>query len=100
MKSFLLIICICICTSAFAQGKGGNPGAGGIRREGLNSLRLSKEQKNRIANLIKKEEVLHQKDMQELDKILTEEQKKKLAEWRKKRAQADSTSNSKNHIHD
>jgi len=98
MKSFLLIICICICTGAFAQSKAG--GAGGIGREELNSLKLSNEQKKSIEALMKEEQILHKINMEKLNKILTEEQKKKLAEWIKKKAQEDSTPNSKNHTHD
>src|SRR5690242_10005255 len=98
MKCFLLIICLFIFTGSFAQAK---QGVGGLRREELNSLRLSEVQRKSIEALMKEEARLHKINMQKLDRILTEEQKKKLAEWRKKNSiPADSTSNSKNHTHD
>lgn len=98
MKCFLLIICLFLCTGSFAQAK---QGAGGLKREELNSLRLSEQQRKSIEALMKEEARLHKINMQKVDKILTEEQKKRLAEWRaKNKIPTDSTSNSKNHSHD
>ena len=101
MKSILLFICISISIGTVAQRRMIEPGEKNLRIQDFNSLKLSTEQRNRIANLIKKERQLHWKDMQELDKILTEEQKKKLAKWRETgKAPADSTTNPKIHNHD
>ena len=65
MKSLLLFICIFISIGALAQGRG-NQGAEALRKENLNALKLSKEQKAAIGALIKKEEALHEKNMKEV----------------------------------
>jgi hypothetical protein len=51
----------------------------------LNELRLTDEQKRRIAIIIRRERIQNLMNQQELDAILTEKQKVLLEEWRKRR---------------
>jgi Spy/CpxP family protein refolding chaperone len=101
MKYLVLFICLSIPVGAAAQRRGIDPGEKQFRIQDFKSLKLTPAQRGRIADLIRKERLQHWKDMQELDKILTEDQKKKLAKWRGTvKAPADSTSNLKNNSHD
>jgi len=69
--------------------------------EKLKSLNLSGAQKLKIVALIRKERALREKDWEELNKILTEEQKQKMAKWRSGGKEAtDSTGNRKNSNHE
>jgi hypothetical protein len=64
-------------------------------RQRMNALRLTDEQKRRIAIIIRRQRMQDITNQQELDAILTDKQKALLAEWRKKRfgIESDSTTN-------
>jgi hypothetical protein len=51
----------------------------------LNELKLSDDQKRRIAIIIRRQRMQDMLNQQELDEILTEEQKALLQDWRKRR---------------
>jgi hypothetical protein len=54
-------------------------------RPRLNELKLSDDQKRRIAIIIRRQRMQDLLNQQELDEILTDEQKVLLKEWRKRR---------------
>ncbi|HEY8896400.1 MAG TPA: hypothetical protein VIM79_16350 [Niastella sp.] len=74
------------------------PGVDPGLRQRLNQLRLTEEQKRRIAIIIRRQRMQELLNQKELDGILTDEQKKLLKEWRKKRLgiTSDSTENKEN----
>jgi hypothetical protein len=54
-------------------------------RQRMNQLRLTEEQKRRIAIIIRRQRMQDLLNQKELDGILTEEQKALLQEWKKRR---------------
>jgi len=54
-------------------------------RQRMNALRLTDEQKRRIAIIMRRQRLQEIMNQKELDAILTDEQKALLKEWRKKR---------------
>ncbi|OQP51950.1 hypothetical protein [Niastella populi] len=56
----------------------------------LNELKLSDDQKRRIAIIIRRQRMQELKNQQELDEILTGEQKALLQDWRKRRFETNS----------
>lgn len=54
-------------------------------RQRLNQLKLTEEQKRRIAIIIRRQRMQELLNQKELDGILTEEQKALLKEWKKRR---------------
>lgn len=64
-------------------------------RQRLNQLRLTDEQKRRIAIIIRRQRMQELLNQKELDGILTDKQKELLKEWKKKRLgiESDSTEN-------
>jgi len=101
MKPFLLSILLGMTLTAMGQKNLKEPNRQELNFERLRSLNLSSQQKIRILSLIRREQQLHQQDMEELDKILTGEQKQKLSRWKKSGSQSsDSTSNHKNQDHE
>jgi hypothetical protein len=54
-------------------------------RQRLHELRLTEEQKRRIAIIIRRQRMQELLNQKELDGILTEEQKALLKDWRKRR---------------
>ena len=61
-------------------------------RQRMNELRLTAEQKRRIATIIRRQRMQNLMNQQELNEILTEKQKLQLAKWKEKRfGNSDST---------
>ena len=54
-------------------------------RQRLNQLKLTEEQKRRIAIIIRRQRMQELLNQKELDGILTDEQKALLKEWKKRR---------------
>ena len=54
-------------------------------RQRMNLLRLTEEQKRRIAIIIRRQRMQEAINQQELDAILTDKQKALLQDWRKRR---------------
>jgi hypothetical protein len=54
-------------------------------RQRMNQLRLTEEQKRRIAIIIRRQRMQEVINQKELDAILTDEQKALLQDWRKRR---------------
>lgn len=71
------------------------PGVDPGLRQRMNQLRLTEEQKRRIAIIIRRQRMQDLLNQKELDNILTDEQKALLKEWKKKRLgiESDSTNN-------
>ena len=61
------------------------PGIDPGLRQRMNQLRLTEEQKRRIAIIIRRQRMQDLLNQKELDGILTDEQKALLREWKKKR---------------
>jgi Spy/CpxP family protein refolding chaperone len=64
-------------------------------RQHMNQLRLTDEQKRKIAIIIRRQRMQDLLNQRELDGILTDKQKELLKEWKKKRwgIESDSTTN-------
>jgi hypothetical protein len=64
-------------------------------RQRMNQLRLTDEQKRKIAIIIRRQRMQDLLNQRELDGILTDKQKELLKEWKKKRwgIESDSTTN-------
>lgn len=64
-------------------------------RQRMNELRLTEEQKRRIAIIIRRQRMQEIINQKELDAILTDKQKALLTEWKKRRFgnESDSTTN-------
>jgi hypothetical protein len=89
---FLLGLLIMLEANATAQRRlNVDPGL----RQRMNALRLTEEQKRRIAIIIRRQRMQEAINQQELDAILTDKQRVLLAEWKKKRFgnTTDSTTN-------
>ena len=54
-------------------------------RQRMNALRLTDEQKRRIAIIMRRQRLQEIENQQELDAILTDKQKALLKDWRKRR---------------
>lgn len=54
-------------------------------RQRMSELKLTIEQKRRIANIIRRQRMQNLMNQQELNEILTEKQKLQLAKWKEKR---------------
>ncbi|AEV96709.1 hypothetical protein A4D02_35100 [Niastella koreensis] len=68
------------------------PGAGPGLRQRMSELKLTVEQKRRIAILIHRQRMQNLMNQQELNEILTEKQKQQLAKWKENRfGNSDST---------
>ena len=61
------------------------PGAEPGLRQRMSELRLTAEQKRRIAILVRRQRMQNLMNQQELNEILTEKQKVQLAKWKDKR---------------
>ena len=88
----LLGLLIMLGANATAQRR---PGVDPGLRQRMNQLRLTEEQKRRIAIIIRRQRMQDLLNQKELDNILTDEQKALLKEWKKKRLgiESDSTNN-------
>ena len=82
VQLFLLVLGLTLGITATAQRR--QVLAPGLQQR-LNELRLTEDQKRRIAILIRRERMQNLMNQQELDAILTEKQKALLQEWRKRR---------------
>ena len=68
------------------------PGVAPGLRQRMSELKLSAEQKRRIATIIRRQRMQNLMNQQELNEILTEKQKLQLAKWKEKRfGNSDST---------
>jgi hypothetical protein len=88
----LLLLLILPWANATAQRRANtDPGL----RQRLHELRLTDEQKRRIAIIIRRQRMQELLNQKELDGILTDEQKALLKDWKKKRLgiESDSTNN-------
>jgi hypothetical protein len=61
------------------------PGGAPALRQRMNELRLTAEQKRRIAIIIRRQRMQNLMNQQELNEILTEKQKLQLAKWKEDR---------------
>lgn len=82
VQVILLVLSVTLGVTATAQRR--QSLAPGLKQR-LNELRLTEEQKRRIAIIIRRERIQNIMNQQELDAILTEKQKALLQEWRKRR---------------
>lgn len=64
-------------------------------RQRMNALRLTDEQKRRIAIIMRRQRLQEIENQQELDAILTDKQKAMLRDWKKKRLGITSDSTNK-----
>lgn len=64
-------------------------------RQRMNALRLTDEQKRRIAIIMRRQRLQEIENQQELDAILTDKQKALLKDWKKKRLGIESDSTNK-----
>jgi hypothetical protein len=78
----LLGLMIILGANATAQRR---PNVDAGLRQRMNALRLTDEQKRRIALIIRRQRMQEAINQQELDAILTDKQKALLQDWRKRR---------------
>lgn len=78
----LVTLLIMLGANATAQRR---PNAAPGLRQRMNALRLTDEQKRRIAIIMRRQRLQEMENQQELDAILTDKQKALLQDWRKRR---------------
>ncbi|MCS3795853.1 hypothetical protein [Niastella sp. OAS944] len=88
----LFLLLIMLGANALAQRR---PNVDPGLRQRMNALRLTDEQKRRIAIIIRRQRLQDIMNQQELDAILTDKQKELLKEWKKKRFGIESDSTNK-----
>ena len=82
VHALLFLLLMMLGANAMAQRR---PNAAPDLRERMNALRLTEDQKRRIAIIIRRQRLQDVMNQKELDGILTDEQKKLLKDWRKRR---------------
>src|ERR1043165_6806650 len=92
VHALLFLLLMMLGANAMAQRR---PNAAPGLRERMNALRLTDDQKRRIAIIIRRQRMQEIMNQKELDAILTDEQKAMLKDWKKKRLgiESDSTKN-------
>jgi hypothetical protein len=84
LKFLLLATLITIGATASAQQRLVNNNVQELRQR-LNTLQLTRDQKVKLTNLIRKERMQFYMNQKELNDILTDKQKEQLLAWRNKR---------------
>ena len=92
-KTFILIICLLLVFAGMSQQRFRPQRPDKDLPARYQQLKLSADQRTRIANLIRRQRIQKILDQKALEAILTPEQKQKLLRWKEDKNKADSTKN-------